>query len=865
MAPNQPVANASEVIDFRELGAAIRSRLGFIAFSGVAVFVLVMMLTLLLGMQFRAVGQLYLGEVDHRSHVASDQQAGIDLAGESASQVAAEMEIVHSRSLVRRAVLESGLNVSLSSIGGFSLPWVPYAQWRLQRRDLRLVDGLRSEIRAVDTMLSDAVRSSQSYRLRFLTSTDYELWSETRRFWLWSTWTRIGAGKLDEPFHTQTLTLHLVRGESDGPRAGAQYSIVIQPTEAVIDDALRTLHVATPKNTSSNVPVMNPGDPVNVVSLDFENSSPWLASTFLQKLMTAYIAERQSWKTEEASAAETFVTNQLQVIRQSLDEIQQKLANFKSSNPVVVLDDEARTMVEQVSKYEEQRASARLQVAAFADITKALKSPNPPIGAYFLGDGLDPVLANMANSLTSARGKLTDLESRYHESAPDVSEQRAQVAAQLDEIRSYAASRLTRARENLESLNSIIGQFQDKLKTVPGAELILAQLSRESEVYSKTYSYLLERQQEAAIIKASTLSKNRILDAPIMPLTEGSPSIALRFLSLPVGFVLAIGVVLAQTLLAGTIQSVNDVQRMNSNSPILAMVPRRSKKEEKQSKNGKGAANWLDISLFPSQSLYAEAFRTARARLYAWNPTGQGQMLVLTSPSHGDGKTTCAFCLASALAVDGKSAIVIDANLRSGDLKGEANDDHPLGLRNVLLDDHSWQSVVRQVHQSASKFYFLPTGGSDRPELLTSDRMRQVLSEMRAMFDIVILDCPSFPSASDALALARWADATITVIRPGNTEKAAAVEHLAHLSQASPRHAIMFNGTRADSVRKSAPRNGTPGQSVQESILVASTTGVGPDGPMGISQAQGVHAPSSGPSALPSWRAPSVYPVSKRD
>ncbi len=126
------------------------------------------------------------------------------------------------------------------------------------------------------------------------------------------------------------------------------------------------------------------------------------------------------------------------------------------------------------------------------------------MGAFLMGEANDTVLEGMADSLTKERAKLADLEARFNEVAPDVREQRARVDAQLASVRSYVSSRAARAQDSLSSLGGLIQQLQEKLKTVPGAELGLSQLSRESEVYSRTYSYLLERQQQAAIIKAST-------------------------------------------------------------------------------------------------------------------------------------------------------------------------------------------------------------------------------------------------------------------------------------------------------------------------------------------------------------------------
>jgi Mrp family chromosome partitioning ATPase/uncharacterized protein involved in exopolysaccharide biosynthesis len=569
----------------------------------------------------------------------------------------------------------------------------------------------------------------------------------------------------------------LVPGSKGALKTGAAFDLVVNPLDLEVDKALRSLHVTAPKESAG-------GESLNVVTLEFSSSSPRLSSEFLQKLMMAYLSERQAWKTEEARAAETFVNSQLASVRESLDRLQAKLADYRSGNGVVVLDDQAKAMVEQIGKYEEQRANARLQAAAFTDMKRALKAENPPMGAFLLGDANDKVLENMAESLSKAKEKLTDLESRFQDVAPEVRQQRVQVAAHLEAVRNYVSSRQMRAQSNLGTLHGIIGQFENKLKTVPGAELGLAQLTRESEVYSKTYSDLLERQQQAGIIKASTLSMNRILDIPEIPLREDSPLLPLRYAGIFVGALFGAAIVLAQSLFARTMQGQADLYRTVGPAPILASIPRRPWKR-------KGAPVDL-VAQFPN-SRFTEAFRTLRIKLYSLRVGERGTVLVVTSPSASSGTTTCVRSLASVLCADGKSVLVVDANLRQSATNGVSDGPQEPGLRGYLRNDFGWLDVVRRIRQSFSLLFYMPSGGEDQPELLTSARMHRFLREARDTFDYVLIDCPSFPQASEALALSQMADGTLSVLRMHKTPRNLAFEHMAQISAATRFHAVVVS------------------------------------------------------------------------
>jgi len=788
-------------LDLGQLWLKVRERYPVVLAIAAAVFLVVMLATLASKTQFQATGRLYLGELDGRAGPSGASAGDFDLSGGAHGELGSEVEILRSRTLVVQAIQAAGINVAITPSGESPSR---YWRWLLSRRDPSSLDTAARELRAMDASLSERFREEQRYDVRFTTNDDYEIWSETGQ---------IGRGKLGVPFDAPDLKITLLRGPEGQPKVGSRYDLRINPLDRVTERALERLQVTTPKGATT----------VNVVTLQYTETSPRMAAAFLEQLMLAYLRERQSWKTEDASAAEAFVGKQLASIRASLDEVQEKLARYRQDNRVVVLDNEAKAMIERIAKYEEQRVTARMQVAAMADIQRALKGPNPPMGAFLLGEANDPVLEGMANSLSAARQKLTDLDSRFNGAAPDMREQQAQVDAQLAAIRSYVSSRSTRAQESLGALNSIIAQFEDKLKTVPGAELGLAQLSRESEVYSKTYSYLLERQQQAAIIKASQLSKNRVLDLPQVPKREYSPKLLLRILIGLSGVLLGVAWVVVRSLFGGTLQSEADAQRTLGAYPILGSIPR-----QRESKAFGVGPEWLRIFDEPAARVgsgFLEAFRALRATLYRWgNPTARGRVVLFTSPCRGDGKTTCATWLAAALAADGRRVLLIDADLRRPAARLEDDPAEP-GLSAALTGEYSWHDVMLRVSEPGEGFSWLPSGGMASPELLSSPRMVDVLNEARGRFDFILIDSPSFPSYSDSLVLASLADTVLSVLRLQTTRRKAAIEHVSQLAASASSFAVIVNhgggaaakgahaslgsGTGADTLRSSAtPRRG---------------------------------------------------------
>jgi tyrosine-protein kinase Etk/Wzc len=800
--PNSP---SRDSIDLGELGAALRQSWRWIVVCAILAVCIVLAVTLTSQMTFKTSGSLYLGETQGKSNPVRSSDT-MDLLGTADSELGTEIEILKSETLVGRAVLESGLNVRVTPYG-----WNPpqYWQWRKSHRDPDALEPALKEIGATGS-LGDGVRYSQAYKVRFVSGTDYELWSDPKGFassklgqlisrirpGLLSEAEpqRLGKGKLGDVLATPGLRLTLVKGVARGPRPGAEYSVVVHPLDDVVASIVEGLTVAPPKSAA-------PGQSVSVVKVEFADTSPALAKAFLEKLMRGYLAQRQNWKTEEATAAETFVTNQLRGMRESLDTAEKQLANYKEKSGVVMLSDEARAMIEQLGTFEQQRVAARLQVSAMKDIEKKLKKGDSvPVEAYMLGESHDTVLAGLGESLTKAQEELKRLEQEFTEDAPAVRDQRAQVDARREMVKNYVATRASRAHEQLSSLSGIIGGFENKLKTVPRAELELAQLGRHAEVMSKIYSYLLERQQQAAIVKAATISDNRILDLPKLPTREDSPTLGKRLLAGALfGLLLGTVFVFGRRRFAPTFQSVVDVQRKLDGLPSFSVVPRRPKLRRRNNASPDLQPPVFDAISEDPGSGFAEAFRLLRANLYRSAARGGGSNVILvTSPNPGDGKTLCTLALAATLAADNKRVLVIDSDMHKPSHHSVLGLWQEPGLSNVLSGKSHWREVINSVPLARGELHAIPAGEGlpGTSEWFSSLHVANFFADVRRYYDFILLDSPSFPLVSDALMMSTHADRVLSVIRVRNTRRTLAEEHVSRLSSLAP-CALVINDAEA--------------------------------------------------------------------
>jgi Mrp family chromosome partitioning ATPase len=510
--------------------------------------------------------------------------------------------------------------------------------------------------------------------------------------------------------------------------------------------------------------------------------------------MRTYLEVRHAWKTEEASAAESFVTDQLRSLRASLDTTQEKLADYRAENRVVVLADEAQAVMQQVNRYEEQRVHAQLELSSLRDIREALKNPSLPIEAYMVGEASDEVLQRQAAALQEARARYSEIGSEYSDASPELRRQDTQVKAQLSAIRSYVNAKIARTEKQVAALSRVIGEQETKLHSVPGAELALTQMGRESEVYSRMYGYLLERRQQAAITKASTVSKNRILDPAYVPLQEDSPKLGLHLASGILGLLLGVAIVILRGLFSAVFRVENDVRGMLGSLQVFARIPARQRPRF-ESNTAVPVFDLMGGQLAPS---YVEAFRSLRTNLYRALPGEHGKVLLVTSAEPRDGKTNCALSLASMLAADNRRVLVVDADVRRPTHHNLLNVPQEPGLSDVVQHSAAtWRESIRTMCLASGAFDSICAGQNASAELLSDERFSRFLVQARSHYDFVVLDGPSYPAVSDPLVLAPLCDFVLSVVRLGHTSRRLAEEHLAGMFNVARGYAVALNDVQA--------------------------------------------------------------------
>jgi capsular exopolysaccharide synthesis family protein len=172
-------------------------------------------------------------------------------------------------------------------------------------------------------------------------------------------------------------------------------------------------------------------------------------------------------------------------------------------------------------------------------------------------------------------------------------------------------------------------------------------------------------------------------------------------------------------------------------------------------------------------SLASEGFRIIRSAIQLSSPDQPYQIVHVVSAAEGEGKSCVSAHLATAMALDGKRTLLIDADMRRPSIhKYFRYASNAAGLAEVLTGQVELESVTHQITE-VEGLTVLPAGGSvpNPVELLGSQKMHRLTVELRDYYDIIIVDSPPVAAMADALVLTGLADGSLFVVRSATSPR----------------------------------------------------------------------------------------------
>ncbi len=315
-----------------------------------------------------------------------------------------------------------------------------------------------------------------------------------------------------------------------------------------------------------------------------------------------------------------------------------------------------------------------------------------------------------------------------------------EVKAQLDETAARISELEARPDANTEVVQTEVRQLRTLLGT-----------------YQTTYGALLEIRQRLSLAEAETNVRVYVADPAIASTTPVSPRKMLNTaLAGMLGLVIASGLVIVLGYLDNTVKTPEDVQRLTGRAAIGLIPQLRSPEQIEPIANPRSPAT--------------EAYRGLRTNLQ-FATVGQSiKTLLVTSAGPSEGKSTTVMNLGVVLAQSGQRVILVDADLRRPRLHKLGGLHNRTGLTNMLIADAGSELFLHGQKTDIPSLVIVPSGPlpPNPADVLNSPRMGEIIKQLAARADIVIVDTPPMVF-SDAQILSGMVDGCLLVAQAGKT------------------------------------------------------------------------------------------------
>jgi tyrosine-protein kinase Etk/Wzc len=322
--------------------------------------------------------------------------------------------------------------------------------------------------------------------------------------------------------------------------------------------------------------------------------------------------------------------------------------------------------------------------------------------------------------------------------------------------------------KRIEQLRATRGVMDARLRSLPGTELDSARLSRDVKVASELYLALLNRAQELRVMRSGIVGNVSVIDPALVPSHPARPKAGLV---LGLGLLLGLGAGVATALgRRAWAEGADDPREIEvaTGLPVYATVPHSLGQDRlrRAARQLPGAPEPALAAASPGD-VAVENLRGLRTAVHHALAEARSNVLAVSSPSTGVGKSFVCVNLAHLLAAAGWRVLLVDADLRRGRLHRHFSLDRQPGLSDVLCGFAEPQEAIRGT--GAGRLDLLASGRllPNPAELLGSQRFHQVLSRASRSYDLVILDCPPALAVTDPVLVAGCAGVNLMVLQAG--------------------------------------------------------------------------------------------------
>ena len=528
-----------------------------------------------------------------------------------------------------------------------------------------------------------------------------------------------------------------------------------QPIQLVLNGSKRSIYqyIIKKKLYTEQVDLQ-----ANLIKVYFLDTIPERADAYINALISIYMEDSLFKKDKTNNRILTFLDEQLNNIKSKLEESENKLEKYKSQNsvePTIKVKDSF-----------DKLSAIDLDLSALALKEKLAKNLMTFVQNNRNLDAIGPTLLEFKDEATiKFINTLEELQQQEEELSIEFTDQYPKLKSVKKRIKRIKRkiflniknlkSTLVTKRKNLESQKI---KYEKLLKELPKDEKKLVSFQRDYEVNSKMYTYLLEKKAENELIKVASVSNYEIIDSAYTAMVPIKPKRSMVLIIAAVtGFIFALIISMLRALFIDKVATGTEIKLMTK-LPIYGVIP-------------------IYDNLTLSTNKLKEAYHKLATNLQFSKKENIGSIILFSSHSQGEGKTTTVVNTAGVFQNAGYKTIVIDLNMREPSIHNHFGIEQQYsGISTYLNQRDNIGNILFSTN--FENLDIIPAGPvpPNPSELILSKRLTGLFEFLQERYDYILIDTSAYSLALETLYLMQFSTTNLIVIREKMSKKSAIVE-----------------------------------------------------------------------------------------
>lgn len=552
-------------------------------------------------------------------------------------------------------------------------------------------------------------------------------------------------------------------------------------------------------------------DETRAIQIRYTHSDPVFAAKVANGVAQVFLDESFANKVAKSSNSATWLDRTTRQLKAQMEEAERNLADYSRNNNIFFSTDEKQNLVSgKLADLYDKALKAEVNTNSKASLYEEVKAGRvSKLPEAFS----DPAIVQNQFKLSELQIELSQLIATYGPENPRVIATRSQMK-ELEELIAESTTSLgdrlkaeaDRAKSEEKLLKDSFQSARSEAVQQNQAAIKFNILKQNVETTKALYNDFLQKTNQAQIEQRQEANDLVIID-PARAILVGPKRGRLILLGLVLSLTVGVGLALLIEFLDNTVKNVDDVSSATQ-LPTLALIPSintevvrllTGKKNGLQkitrsaagaipsyatsvasgaSATSSGSGRGFVISsqagdsaaLVPPSSV-VESYRMLRTSILLSTAGAPPKTVLITSSQPGEGKTTTAVNTAISLSQLGSSVLLIDADLRRPAVHKAFKIPHDHGISNYLSSDTPLDDLI--VKLPIPNLFVLPCGPipPNPSELISSERMKEMLRILGGRFDHILIDSPPMVSVTDPIILSTMVDGLILVVQAGRSTR----------------------------------------------------------------------------------------------